>query len=56
MIYGNRSAETHMKDKPQILRINQNICRILVLSNGSYFKYIYHWNIINISFMIALWL
>lgn len=43
MIYGKRNAETHVKDKPQILRINQNnVSRVLILSNGFYFKYICH--------------
>lgn len=57
MMYRNTKAETHMKNKPQILRIYQNnVSRILVLSNGSHLKSICYQKIISIHFMIALWL
>ena len=52
-----QNTETYVKGKPQSPRINQNnICRIFDLSKSYYIKYICHWNIINISLVIALWL
>lgn len=52
-----QNTETYVKGKPQNPRINQNnICRIFDLSKSYYIKYICHWNIINISLVIALWL